>query len=101
MVRLTDYQRLKEIIGKADEISYHAMDKDYFNDVYRLKRALDLTARALSMFAKMEKERLEGEIVTHNPMEYVEARLCTARYYVMSPTKDGKWIDSPKPFKKE
>ncbi len=53
------------------------------------------------MFAKMEKERLKGEIVTHNPLEYVEARLCTVIYYVMSPTKDGKWIDSPKPFKNE
>ncbi|MBM7655559.1 hypothetical protein [Neobacillus cucumis] len=94
---MTDYQGLKEIIRKADEISKQANDKDYDNDTYRLKRALDLTARALSMFAKMEQERLDGEIVIHNPLEYVEARLCTALYYVMNPTKDGKRIDSPKP----
>lgn len=97
---MNDYQRLKEIIRKVDEISSHANDNDYYNDVYRLKRALDLTARALSMFAKMEQERIDGGIVTFNPLEYVEARLCTAIYYVMNPTKDGKWIDSPKPLKK-
>ncbi|MFD0048627.1 hypothetical protein ACFVHQ_04745 [Actinomycetes bacterium NPDC127524] len=81
---MTDYQRLNEIIRKADEISNQVKNKNYYNDVYRLKQALDLTARALAMFAKMEKERLEGEIVTHNPLEYVEARLCIAIYYVMS-----------------
>lgn len=96
---MNDYERLKEIIRKADESSYQAMNRDYYNDVSRLKRALDLTSRALGMFANMEKQRLEGEIVTHNPLNYVEARLCTAIYYVMRPTKDGKWIDSPKPFK--
>jgi hypothetical protein len=101
VVKLNDYQRLKEIIRKADEISYQAMDKDYYNDVYRLKRALDLTSRALRMFAEMEKQILEGEIVIHNPLKYVEARLGTAIYYVMRPTRDGKWINSPKPFKNE
>jgi hypothetical protein len=101
VVKLNDYQRLKEIIRKADEISYQAMDRDYYNDVYRLKRVLDLTSRALGMFAKMEKQRLEGEIVTHNPLKYVEARLGTAIYYLMNPTKDGEWIESPKQFKNE
>ncbi|ULT54534.1 hypothetical protein L1999_15310 [Neobacillus drentensis] len=94
---MTNYQGLKEIIRIADEISCHANDRDYDNDTYRLKRALDLTARALSMFAKMEQERIDGEIVIHNPLEYIEARLCTALYYVKNPTKDGKRIDSPKP----
>jgi hypothetical protein len=101
VVKLDDFQRLEEIIKKADEISFHARDKDYYNDVYRLKRALDLTSRALGMFVKMEKQKLKGEIITVNPLNYVEARLSTAIYYVKSPTKDGKWIDSPGPSKNE
>jgi hypothetical protein len=101
VVKLNDYQRLNEIIRKADEISFQAMDRNYYNDVNRLKRALDLTSRAIRMFAEMEKQILEGEIVTHNPLKYVEARLGTAIYYVMRPTRDGKLIDSPKPFKIE
>jgi hypothetical protein len=94
VVKFNDYQRLNEIIRKADEISFQAMDRNYYNDVNRLKRAL-------RMFAEMEKQILEGEIVTHNPLKYVEARLGTAIYYVMRPTRDGKLIDSPKPFKIE
>ena len=77
---MNDYQRLKEIIRKADEISSHANDKDYYNDVYRLKRALELTARALSMFAKMEQEKIDGGIVTHNPLENMLKQDCVPQY---------------------
>jgi hypothetical protein len=50
------------------------------------------------MFAKMEKQKLDGEIVKPS-LTSIEARLCTAIYYVMNPTIDGKVIDSPKPSK--
>ncbi|MBV7508583.1 hypothetical protein KW850_25535 [Bacillus sp. sid0103] len=95
---MNEYQRLEKIIKITDGISSQVTDKDYDNDIYKLKRALDLTSRALGMFAKMEKQKLDGEIDIPS-LTYIEARLCTAIYYVMNPTKDGKVIDSPKPSK--
>ncbi len=74
------------------------MERGYFNDVDRLKSTLALTSRALGMFAEIEMQRLEGEIDTQNPLVYVESKLDTAIYYVMKPTKDGKWIDPSKPY---
>lgn len=95
---MAEYSRLKEIRRIANEISYQSMDRDYYNDVERLKRALDLTARAIGMFAEIEMQKIEGEVVTHDPLGYIESKLGTAIMHVMTPTKNGIKIEPPKPY---
>ena len=74
------------------------MNRDYANDAERLKHSIDYLSRALGMFVDLEIQKLEGGIVTHKPLKYVESKLGTAYNYVMNPTKAGKRLPTPKEY---
>ncbi|WP_332629174.1 hypothetical protein [Halalkalibacter flavus] len=85
-----DIERLREISDKTREISAQMVDRDYENDSERLKHALDYVCRSLGMFADVESQRLSGEVVTHDPLKYIQNNLDASYELTLNPVKDGK-----------